>query len=213
VSNAPISDAKGAKPRKLALFASGGGRSLENLAEVSARGELGAEVALVVTDRDAIGALERARRLGIPSLVVPWKECGSAEEFARRAFAEVERHGAELVVLAGFLRLLAVPPRWRGRVINIHPALLPAFGGKGLYGERVHAAVLASGAAETGCTVHFVDDAYDQGPHVLQRRVPVLASDTVAALAERVFEQEKLALPEAIRRVLAGEARLAGSPP
>jgi formyltetrahydrofolate-dependent phosphoribosylglycinamide formyltransferase len=192
---------------KLALLASGGGRSLENLAGLCARGELAAELALVLTDRDGAGVLERARRLAIPAVVIPWKECGSPQEFARRAFAEIERRAAELVVLAGFLRLLSLPPRWRGRVINIHPALLPAFGGKGLYGDRVHAAVLAAGVPETGCTVHFVDDAYDHGPPILQRRVPVLPGDTVEALAARVFEEEKRALPEAIRRVLAGEAR------
>jgi len=200
-----------ARAKKLALLASGGGRSLENLAEVIAKGELEAEIALVLSDRDDIGALERAKRLGLSALVISWKECGGPEEFARRAFGELESRGVELAVLAGFLRLLLVPERWRGRVINIHPALLPAFGGKGLYGERAHAAVLASGAQESGCTVHFVDNVYDHGPHILQRRVPVFPGDTVESLAQRVFEQEKIALPEAIRRVLAGEARFANA--
>ncbi len=189
--------------RRIAVFASGGGRSLENLARLARAGELAVEIALVVTDRDGIGVLERARRLAIPALVLPWRETGGAEPFARRAFAALEERGCELCVLAGFLRLLAVPERWRGRVLNIHPALLPAFGGKGFYGDRVHAAVLASGARETGCTVHLADDVYDHGQVVLQRRVAVLPGDTIETLAERVFAEECVALPEAIRRTLA----------
>ena len=189
-------------PARLAVLVSGGGRSLENLSELSARGELPVELALVLSDRDGIGALERARRLGIESLVLPWKEFASPEAFGARVFAELEARGITLCVLAGFLRLLKVPPRWSGRVLNIHPALLPAFGGKGYYGDRVHAAVLAAGVPETGCTVHYVDDQYDHGEPILQRRVPVLPGDDVHALAARVFEEEKRALPEAIRLVL-----------
>jgi phosphoribosylglycinamide formyltransferase 1 len=187
---------------RLAVLVSGGGRSLENLSELSARGELPVELALVLSDRDGIGALERARRLGIESLVLPWKEFASPEAFGARVFAELEARKITLCVLAGFLRLLKVPPRWSGRVLNIHPALLPAFGGKGYYGDRVHAAVLAAGVPETGCTVHYVDDQYDHGEPILQRRVPVLAGDDVHTLAARVFEEEKRALPEAIRLVL-----------
>ena len=130
-------------------------------------------------------------------------QTGGAAGFSQRVFAELEARGVALCVLAGFLRLLKIPPNWRGRGINIHTALLPAFGGKGFYGERVHAAVLAAGARETGCTVHFVDDQYDHGEPILQRRVPVLRGDDVHTLAERVFEEEKRALPEAVRIVLA----------
>ena len=190
------------KPR-IAVLASGGGRSLENLHEVIARGELEAELALVVTDRPGAGALERAARLGIESLVLPYADLGGPAGFGARAFAEMEARNVALCVLAGFLRLLRVPPHWIGRTINIHPALLPDFGGKGYYGDRVHAAVLASGATESGCTVHQVDDQYDHGAIVLQRRVPVLPGDDVHALAARVFEAEKLALPEALRGLLA----------
>src|SRR5262249_35467107 len=152
-----------------------------NLHELIARGALAAELALLVSDRDGIGALERGRRLGVPTLVLPYKNLG-ADEFAARVFAELEARGVVLCVLAGFLRLLRVPAAWRGRVINIHPALLPAFGGKGFYGDRVHAAVLASGVEETGCTVHFVDEQYDHGAPILQRRVPVLPGDDVRTL-------------------------------
>jgi len=188
---------------RLALLASGGGRSLENLHEVIARGELAAELALVISDRPEIGALERCARLGIPSLVLPYRELGGPDGFSARVFTELDERGIALCVLAGFLRLVKVPSHWKGRVINIHPALLPAFGGKGFYGDRVHAAVLAASAKETGCTVHFVDDHYDHGEPILQRRVPVLPGDDVHTLAARVFEEEKRALPEAIRRVLA----------
>jgi phosphoribosylglycinamide formyltransferase-1 len=187
----------------LTVLVSGSGRSLQNLAECIQRGELGARLALVISDRPAAGALERARALGIEALVIPWtRERGPAAASAQ-VFAEAERRGVSLVVLAGFLRLLVVPERWRGRVINIHPALLPKFGGRGFYGERVHAAVLAAGERESGCSVHLVDDQYDHGRILLQRRVPVLPGDDVHSLAQRVFEEEKIALPEAIRRLLA----------
>lgn len=188
---------------RLALLVSGGGRSLENLVELTRRGELAAEVALAISDRPAIGALERCARLGVPALVLDYKGLGGAAGFSARVFAELEARAVTLCVLAGFLRLLQVPPAWRGRVLNIHPALLPKYGGKGYYGDHVHAAVLASGERESGCTVHFVDDQYDHGAHILQRKVPVLAGDDVHTLAARVFEAEKVALPEAIRQVLA----------
>lgn len=194
-------------PAHLALLASGGGRSLDNLQAVIARGELAAELVLVVTDRAGIGALERSARLGIPSLVLPYAELGGADGFSARVFAELDARQVTVCVLAGFLRLLRVPPHWSGRVLNIHPSLLPAFGGKGFYGERVHAAVLAAGVRESGCTVHLVDEQYDHGQVLLQRRVPVRPDDDVHTLGARVFEEEKRALPEAIRNLLDTLAR------
>ena len=193
-----------ATPRaKLAVFVSGGGRSLENLAAVIRRGELEAEIALVVCNVAAAGALARAQRLAIPSLVLDPERRLDAAEFSRRAFAAAEQAGVDLVVLAGFLRLLVIPEGWSGRVINIHPSLLPKYGGKGFYGDRVHAAVLAAGERESGCTVHLVTNEYDRGPILLQRRVPVLPGDDVHTLAARVFEEEQRALPEALRARLA----------
>lgn len=197
------------KPRTaLAVLVSGGGRSLENLAQLAASGELPIEIRLVLADRPGIKALERAARLGLEQLVLTPAEVGGAAAFSAAVFAAIEARGCELVVLAGFLRLLRIPERWKGRVLNIHPALLPAFGGKGFYGDRVHRAVLERGERFTGCTVHFVDDVYDHGPIVLQRRIEVRPGETVESLAARVFEEEKLALPEAIRRWISGEARL-----
>lgn len=198
------------KPPRVAVFVSGGGRSLENLVEHERARKLDAHVALVVTNKAQCGALERAKRLEIPAVVIDPDRKLSPEEFSRDAFLAAESFDCELVVLAGFLRLLVVPERWQGRVLNIHPALLPAFGGKGFYGDRVHAAVLASGTSESGCTVHYVTNEYDAGPILLQERVPVLAGDDVHALAARVFEAEMRALPEAVALHLARRGREPG---
>ncbi len=195
---------------RLAVLASGGGRSLENLAAVIARGELTAEIALVLANSEDAFALERARRLGLATAVVPHRAFADASAFSAAVFREVEAHSADVVVLAGFLRKLELPAQWVGRVLNIHPALLPAFGGKGFYGERVHRAVLEHGVQFTGCTVHYVTNEYDAGPIVLQRCVPVRIDDTPETLAARVFEEEKLALPEALRLHLSGAVRLEG---
>lgn len=188
---------------RVAVLVSGGGRSLENLAGCVERGELPVELALVVSNTPEAFALQRAERLGIPARVVSHREHPEPEEFSARVFAAVEEARCELVVLAGFLRLLVVPPAWERRVINIHPALLPRFGGKGYYGMRVHRAVLEAGEAETGCTVHYVTNEYDAGPPILQRRVEVRPGESAEELAARVFAEEELALPEAIRRHLA----------
>lgn len=199
---------------RIAVFVSGSGRSLENLAQQARAGELGAEIALVVSSTPKAFALERAARLGIPSVVIDPERKLTPAEFSRDAFLAVESLRCDLVVLAGFLRLLVVPDAWLGRVLNIHPALLPAFGGKGFYGHRVHEAVLAQGCKESGCTVHYVTNEYDAGPILLQRTCAVLEGDTPQVLATRVFELETLALPEAVRmhttdhpRSLAARAR------
>jgi formyltetrahydrofolate-dependent phosphoribosylglycinamide formyltransferase len=191
----------------IAALVSGGGRSLENLAASIERGDVPGRLAVVLSNSPKAFALERAKRLGIPAVVIDPERRLSPAEFSRDAFAAVESFGCAVTVLAGFLRLLVVPEAWRGRVLNIHPSLLPAFGGKGYYGDRVHAAVIASRATETGCTVHYVDNEYDHGPVILQRRVPVLPGDTVETLGARVFEEEKRALPEALARHLAGRDR------
>lgn len=183
----------------LCVCVSGGGRSLANLAERIESGELDARIALVVSSRPDAGALQRAREHGLETLVIDPHHRLAPEAYSRELFAACEARGVELCVLAGFLRRLSIPPAWRGRVINIHPALLPAFGGKGYYGMRVHRAVIERGCWFSGCTVHYVDDEYDHGPILLQRCVRVEPQDTPETLAARVFEEEKLALPEAIR--------------
>jgi len=189
---------------RLGVLLSGGGRTLENLAACIRSGQLPADIAVVVSSHPGAFGLERARRLGLPHEAVDYREAGP--EFSGRIAALLDGARTDLVVMAGFIRWWEIPERYRGRVMNIHPALLPAFGGQGLYGERVHRAVLSAGAKFSGATVHFVDEEYDHGPIILQRVVPVLPGDSPETLAERVFAEECLAYPEAIR--LYAEERL-----
>jgi formyltetrahydrofolate-dependent phosphoribosylglycinamide formyltransferase len=192
---------------RIAVLLSGGGRSFENLVECSRRGEIRGEVALVLSSSPAAGGLERARRLAVPSLVVEAK----GPELARRVFTALDEARIDLACLAGWVKLLApIPVRWKGRVLNIHPALLPSFGGKGYWGDKVHEAVLAAGVKVSGCTVHLCDDEYDHGPIVLQRTCPVLDDDDVHALAARVFKEETKAYPEAVRLFEQGRVRIEG---
>lgn len=184
--------------KRVAVLVSGGGRSLENLSERCADGTLDAELALVVSNRSDAYALERAARLELPRQIIDPERELSPEDFSRAVFDAAESADCSLIVLAGFLRFLPIPPDWEGRVLNIHPSLLPAFGGKGYYGDRVHAAVLDRGVKFTGCTVHYVDNVYDNGPILVQRAIEVLPDDDVSSLGARVFEEEKHALPDAI---------------
>lgn len=195
------------KRLRLAVLLSGGGRTLLNIHDRILDGTLNATVEVVISSRGDVAGVERSRARGLRTVVV---ERGSleADEF-QRALTEAVG-GADLVCMAGFLSLWRIPEAKEGRVINIHPALLPDFGGKGMYGGRVHRAVLAAGAAESGCTVHFCDNVYDHGPTILQRRVPVLPGDGPDELAARVFEQECIAYPEAIRLFAQGRLRIEG---
>ncbi len=186
-------------PLRLAVFLSGSGRTLENFFSEIAAGRLPAEIVAVVSSRSDAFGLQRAKNHGVPAFVVPAKEHKDAASLGRAAFAAVEPFRPDLVALAGWNHLVEIPKAYERRVLNIHPALLPAFGGKGYYGMKVHEAVIRSGAKESGCTVHFADNLYDHGAIVLQRNVPVLPGDTPDALAHRVFEEECRAYPEAIR--------------
>jgi phosphoribosylglycinamide formyltransferase 1 len=196
-------------PIRLAVCVSGGGTTLQNLFDAIASGQLRAEVVQVVASRPNIGAIPRAEAAGVPVAVVERKG-RSLDDFSAAAFDPIRRRGADLVVLGGFLSMIAIPPDYEGRVINIHPALIPAFCGKGFYGEAVHRAAIEAGVKVSGCTVHFADASYDTGPIILQRVVPVLDDDTPAALAARVFEAECRALPEAIALYAAGRLRVEG---
>src|SRR6516165_7440579 len=198
------------QPIRLAVLVSGGGTTLQNLLDRCRDGRLAAQVVQVISSHAGVFALERARQAGIPSAVVNRKEAGSAAEFSRRIFDLCRQTRADLVCMAGFLQLLPIPDDFLGRVMNIHPALIPAFCGKGFYGNRVHEAVLAAGVKVTGCTVHLADNQYDHGPIILQRPVPVLDDDTPDTLAARVFEEECEAYPEAIRLFAAGRLRVEG---
>jgi phosphoribosylglycinamide formyltransferase 1 len=198
------------RPIRLAVLLSGGGTTLQNLLDRIEDGRLRAKVVAVVSNvADAYG-LERARLADIPAHVVDRKQCGSREEFSRRVFEPCRAAGADLVCMGGFLQLVYIPDDFAHRVMNIHPSLIPAFCGKGFYGERVHEAALAMGVKVSGCTVHFADNEYDHGPIVVQRIVEVRAEDTVEDLFDRVFEQECEAYPEAIRLFAAGRLRVEG---
>ncbi|NRA59218.1 MAG: phosphoribosylglycinamide formyltransferase [Phycisphaerales bacterium] len=178
----------------LALM-SGGGRTLLNLLDAIKAGTLHARIPAAIASRPCAG-VERAQARGVPAHV----ERGVIP--ADRLEQLMHEHGASWLVLCGYLQRVDIPASLEGRVVNIHPALLPDFGGPGMYGDRVHAAVLQSGKTESGCTVHLCDAEYDNGPIVLQRRCPVLPGDTVDSLAARVFEQECEAYPEALSMLL-----------
>ncbi len=197
-------------PLRLAVLLSGSGTTLQNLLDRGADGRLPARVTLVVSSSAAAFGLTRARRAGIPAEVVERKSCATRQEFGERVFAHCRRADVDLVCLGGFLQLLPVPDDFAGRVLNIHPALIPAFCGKGFYGRHVHEAALAAGVKLSGCTVHFADNQYDHGPIILQRAVPVLDDDTPDTLAARVFAEECAAYPEAIRLFAEGRLRVEG---
>jgi phosphoribosylglycinamide formyltransferase-1 len=197
-------------PIRLAVLVSGGGTTLQNLADKITAGELRAEVAAVVASNHEAYGLTRAKTLGLPAIAVQRKDCASCEEFSQLTFDFIRRAEVDLVCLAGFLSLLKIPDDFAHRVINIHPALLPAFAGKGMYGHRVHEAVLAAGCKVSGCTVHFADQTYDTGPIIVQRTCAVLDGDTADTLAARVFEQECLAYPQAISLIGQGRVSIYG---
>jgi len=184
---------------RLGVLISGGGTTMTNLADRIRDGRLDAGIALVIASNPDAGGIEKAKQRGLPVRVIPRKRYDSTDAFSDAVWAELRAAGVDLVVLAGFLSLLRIPDDYLYRVINIHPALLPKFGGKGMYGRHVHKAVLAAGESESGCTVHFADNAYDRGPIILQRRCPVKPDDTPDTLAARVMAEEREALPHAVQ--------------
>lgn len=196
-------------PIRLAVCASGGGTTLQNLLDRIGDGRMKAEVVQVIASRPGIGAISRAEGAGIPVAVAERAGKGLSE-FSAAVFGPIRKQGADLVVFGGFLALVAIPPDYAGRVLNIHPSLIPAFCGKGYHGEAVHRAAIEAGVKLSGCTVHVADDSYDTGPIVLQRAVPVRDDDTPATLSARVFEAECDALPEAIALYAAGRLRVEG---
>lgn len=188
---------------RLAVLLSGSGRTLVNLAKAIGEGRLHAEIVHVVASRPCAG-IDRAKELGIPVELI------RGEIPPTRLEALVREHRIDWVVLAGYLRLLPIPVSLDGRIVNIHPALLPEFGGAGMYGHHVHEAVLAAGRKESGCTVHLCDSAYDRGAIILQKRCPVLPGDTAETLAARVFEAECEAYPEALELLVTGRVKNTG---
>lgn len=202
--------AQPAKALRAAVLLSGGGRTLQNFLD-RARAEhdpLPLEVLRVISSAPGAYGLERAAKAGIPTALVERRAFPDVAAFTAAVFDEVRASGAEWVLLAGYLKLLRpIPPDFAGRVLNVHPSLIPAFCGKGFYGDRVHKAVLESGVRVTGCTVHVVDDHYDHGPILDQAAVRVEPGDTVERLAARVFAAESELYPSVLRRLAAGTLR------
>jgi formyltetrahydrofolate-dependent phosphoribosylglycinamide formyltransferase len=193
-------------PPRLAVLLSGSGRTLQNLIDRIGAGELSARIVLVISNKADAYGLMRAEEADIPTAIVT-KSDFPGPAFSERIFTLFRKARTDLVCLAGFLQLLQIPDDFSGRVLNIHPALLPDFGGQGMYGHHVHEAVLKSGVKESGCTVHLADNEYDRGTILVQKRVPVVHGDTPDTLADRVFAAECEAYPEAIRKWIAMNTR------
>ena len=196
-------------PIRLAVCVSGGGTTLRNLVDRIAAGRLDASIVQVVASKPEVGAIGRADRAGIP-VAVEVRGKRPLADFSASVFGPIRDRGADLVILGGFLCLVEIPPDYRGRGLNVHPSLIPAFAGKGFHGRAVHQAALDAGVKLSGCTVHFADDTYDTGPIIAQTPVPVHDDDTPEALAARVFQAESEALPEAIALYAAGRLHVRG---
>ncbi len=190
---------------RVGALVSGGGRTVINLQKAILRGEVPAEIVTVIAHRDDIPAVKRCRDQGILVNIVP---ATTDDSYADHIDEMLEMHNVELVCLAGYLRHFRVGEKWEGKTINIHPALLPRHGGKGMFGHHVHRSVLASGDTHTGCTVHLVNEEYDQGQVLIQRTCAVHAEDDVDSLAERVFQEECVAMPEAVKAIAEGTISL-----
>ncbi|MSR59492.1 MAG: phosphoribosylglycinamide formyltransferase [Planctomycetaceae bacterium] len=198
------------RPVRLGVLISGGGTTLTNFLSEIAAGKLSAEVPIVIASRPDCGGIVKARAAGLECVVVERRQFASVAAFSQAIFDRCCEARVDLVTLAGFLALIEVPHDFEWRVMNIHPALIPAFCGQGYYGHRVHDAVLQRGAKVSGCTVHFVDNQYDHGPIILQRCVAVLDDDTPDSLAARVFDAECVVYPESVRLFAAGRLHVTG---
>ena len=194
----------------IAVLISGSGRTLRNLITCVDLGSLTVNLSLVLSSRPQAGGLKFAQDAEIDNATVSARQFDNPEAFSEAVFGRCRDAGIDLVVMGGFMSHVLIPPDFTNRVMNIHPALIPAFCGKGFYGGRVHQAVLDDGVKVSGCTVHFVDNQYDHGPIILQKVVPVLDDDTVDSLAKRVFAEERLAYPEAIQSYADGRLSVRG---
>ena len=191
----------------LAVLLSGSGRTLQNFIDLGAQGKLPVNIQVVISSKKDAYGLERAKKHNIPNYLVERKQYKSPEEHSAAINNILKQYPIDLITLAGFIHLYKIPTEYMGKVMNIHPALLPEFGGKGFYYNKVHEAVLQAGAKQSGCTVHFADNTYDTGPIILQKRVPILPNDNPETLSERVCEAELEAYPEAIRMFAEGKAK------
>ena len=190
------------RPLRLAVLISGGGTTLENLIRHIRDGRLQrVEIRLVISSRSAVRGVDIARQAGLPLKIIRPRDYPDVQTFSDALASALDAAAVDLVVMGGYLCFWRIPDRYQGRVLNIHPALLPRFGGRGMYGHHVHAAVLAAGERESGCTVHLADNEYDHGPTIAQVRVPVLPGDTADTLAARVGVEERKLYPRVIQQV------------
>ena len=194
----------------IGVLASHGGTNLQAIIDACADGSLAAEIRVVISNNSRALALERARRANIPTAHLSSVTLPDPASLDAAITDTLTSHGVELVALAGYMRKLGPETlsRYRNRILNIHPALLPKYGGHGMYGERVHSAVLAAGESVSGVSVHLVDEEYDRGPVIAQSEVPVLPEDTPDTLAARVLQQEHLLYPQTIQRIASGQISL-----
>jgi phosphoribosylglycinamide formyltransferase 1 len=197
-------------PLRLAVLLSGSGTTLQNLIDHIEAGELSATIVVVISSRPDAYGLVRAKRHDLEAVCIPRRVYKDRQGYDDEVDRILDRYKLDLIILAGYLHHFRLAPRYRGRVMNIHPSLLPAFCGQGLYGQRVHQAVLDYGVKVSGCTVHFADEEYDHGPIILQRVVPVLDHDTPEDLAARVGIEERKAFPEAIQLFAEGRLKVEG---
>ena len=195
---------------RLAVLLSGSGTTLQNIIDLSEAGTLDAEVVCVVSSRGKAYGLERAANHQIPATAITAKDYPEQDVRNTAIWDYIRPYKADLVVLAGYMSLVTVPEDFANRIINVHPALIPAFCGQGMYGHHVHQAVVDYGAKISGATVHFVDDAYDHGPIILQEAIPVHDNDTADTLAERVQALERKIYPKAIQMIAEERVRVEG---
>jgi len=183
----------------LAVLLSGSGTTLQNLIDRIKEGTLDAEIKVVISSKSNAYGLQRAQQNNIPTAIIRPKDYENFNIFNKALWDTIRQYPIDLVVLAGYLSLIEVPPDFTHRIMNVHPALIPSFCGQGMYGHHVHEAVIKSGVKITGCTVHFVDEHYDHGPIILQEAIPVFDDDTPDTLAERVQAKERELYPRAIQ--------------
>lgn len=201
-----------AQPVNLAVLLSGEGKTLQNIIDRIREGKLDARVVVVISSREDAYGQTRAKRAGIETHCIPYKlyKGDKAGKFSREITGILSRYPVDLIVMAGFMHLFKAEEKYKNRVMNIHPALIPSFCGKGYYGHHVHRAVLDYGVKVSGCTIHFADDIYDRGPIILQAAVPVKDDDTPETLSARVFAEECRLYPRAIQLFAEGRLEIKG---
>jgi len=211
-----MTKSQNSQPLRIAVLISGSGRTLKNFIDLEKTGELPVDIQLVISSNPRAGGLQHARAAGISAIVFQRSNypTGAAghEPYSADIFTACREAQVDYVVMAGFLKYIPIPKDFEQRVLNIHPSLIPAFCGQGLYGEHVHVAVLQQGAKVTGCTVHFADNVYDHGPIIWQQSVPVHDDDTPETLADRVFTAELEAYPKVLRLLAANQLEIEGRP-